>query len=133
MLPRKADARQAVATWRCEQPKLAVVHGNAVSFPLRRTEVDFPSCHLVFARMCSIHIKEHGERSLAVRSQERAPNDVDGMSPCNVAENVIGSRRTPVVTSSEAECRDAVCIGVLRNITVMRERQLNGAHFSLAP
>ena len=41
--------------------------GNAVSFPLRRTEVDFPSCH-----------REHGERGLAVRSQEHAPNDVDG-------------------------------------------------------
>ena len=33
---------------------------------------------MVFARMCFSHIREHGERGLAVRSQEHAPNDVEG-------------------------------------------------------
>ena len=51
-------------------------------------------------------------------------------------ESVIGRpQNTSSLTGSEAECRVAVCVGVLRNSTVIpwaltSERQLNGAHSS---
>ena len=42
------------------------------------------------------------------------------VAPCEVAERVIRRpQNTSLWTGSEAECRDAVCVGVLHNRTVM--------------
>ena len=46
------------------------------------------------------------------------PTKMWGKSPCEVAESVIRRpQNTNSWTSSESECRDAVCLGVLRNCT----------------
>ena len=51
------------------------------------------------------------------------PTTLWGKSPCEVAESVIRRpQNTSSWTGSEAECRDAVCVGVLRNST--QERSL---------
>ena len=53
------------------------------------------------------------------------PTTLREMSPCDVAECVIGRpQNISSWTGSEAECRDAVCVGVLCNSTVIRERSL---------
>ena len=48
------------------------------------------------------------------------PTTLWGKSPCEFSESVIGKpQNTSSWSSSEADCRDAVCVGVLRNSTVM--------------
>ena len=46
------------------------------------------------------------------------PTTLWGKSPCEVSESVIRRlQNTSSWTDSEAECRDSVCVGVLRNST----------------
>ena len=65
--------------------------------------------------------------------REHSPSDVVGKSPCEVAESVI--RRLQITsswTSSGAECRDEVCVGVLRNFSHAVSGQFQSTVLSLA-
>ena len=67
--------------------------------------------------MCFSHIRSRENAASQCAHRVHAPNDVE---PCDVAESVIGRpQNTSSWTGSEAECRDAVCVGVLRICTVM--------------
>ena len=61
------------------------------------------------------------KRSSSQRAhREHVPNDVVGKSPFEDSEIVIRRlQNTSSWTGSEAECHDAVCVGVLRNCTVI--------------
>ena len=74
---------------------------------LRDSRQPFPSLKVVFAA-----------RTQGACSQRRCGES----PPCEVAESVIRRlQNTSSWTGSEAECRNAVCVGVLRNCTVMLE------------
>ena len=70
--------------------------------------------------------ESHGETRSTLLSQKvwkawKSPNDFKEkvpLSPFDLAESVIGRlQNTSSWTGCESECRDAVCVGVLRNST----------------
>ena len=71
--------------------------------------------------MCFAHVREQGKHGFAARTQGACFQRRCGESPRAKWQRV--SSEDPQNTSSwigsEAECRDAVCVGVLRNSTVM--------------
>ena len=65
--------------------------------------------------------------------REHSPSDVEGKSPCEVAECIIRSLQyTSLWTGSEAECRDAVCVGILRNFSYSVSGQFQSTVLTLA-
>ena len=88
------------------------------------SDIIFRCLFVIVLRLeCAFHIS--GSRVNVVSQcahMEHAPNDV---GPCDVAESFIGRpQNTSSWTGSEAECRDAVCVGVLCNSTVIRVHSL---------
>ena len=71
-------------------------------------------------RTKSTYCRQSSIRLHSAHTGSMLPTTLWGKSPCEVAESVIRRpQNTSLWTGSEAECRDAVCVGVLRNNTVM--------------
>ena len=69
---------------------------------------------------CRTPVRGQAVKQSAEMRSALLPTMLWGKSPCEVAESVIRRpQNTSLWTGSEAECRDAVCVGVLRNSTVM--------------
>ena len=72
------------------------------------------------SRPKSTYCRQSSIRLHSAHTGSMLPTTLWGKSPCEVAESVIRRpQNTSLWTGSEAECRDAVCVGVLRNNTVM--------------